>query len=98
MAYGSFRGRGAEPRAHGGIDRRRVGAGMLVGALLGLGIYVLGRPVTVAADPVMATVFALAGTFVAFLVAAGSWVREHTEIPFRDVAPPAGWRGRRPGS
>ncbi len=68
---------------------------MVTGAIIGLGVFLLGRPATVGSDPVMAAVFVVAGAFLAFLVAAGSWVREHTAIPYRDAAPPAGWRGGR---
>jgi hypothetical protein len=77
------------------MDRTRVSVGVLTGAGLGFAVYALGRPVTVGADPVMAATFAAAGAFLAFLVAAGPWVREHTTIPYRDAAPPSGWRGRR---
>jgi hypothetical protein len=79
------------------MNRRRVGLGVLVGAALGLAVFLLGRPATVGLDPVMAATFVLFGAFLAFLVAAGPWVREHTTIPYRDEVPPPGWRGGRVG-
>ncbi len=95
MALGFLLGHDREPHAGRRMNRRRVGDGVLVGATVGLVVFLLGRPATVGLDPVMAAVFVVAGGFLAFLVAAGEWVHERTAIPYRDAALPPGWRGGR---